>query len=82
MPQIDADVDRERAKTYGVDVTESSTPAGVPGSLYVNDFNRFGRTYQVNVQAESEFRLQPDQIPRLKTRNAAGAMVPLGRWSR
>jgi multidrug efflux pump len=48
------------------------------GSLYANDFNRFGRTYQVNVQAESEFRLQPDQIPRLKTRNAAGAMVPLG----
>jgi multidrug efflux pump len=48
------------------------------GSLYVNDFNRFGRTYQVNVQAESSFRLQPEQIGRLKTRNAAGAMVPLG----
>ena len=48
------------------------------GSLYVNDFNRFGRTYQVNVQAESAFRLQPEQIARLKTRNAAGAMVPLG----
>ena len=39
------------------------------GSLYVNDFNRFGRTYQVNAQAESEFRLQPEQIRRLKTRN-------------
>jgi multidrug efflux pump len=48
------------------------------GSLYANDFNRFGRTYQVNVQAESEFRLQPEQIARLKTRNASGAMVPLG----
>jgi multidrug efflux pump len=46
--------------------------------LYVNDFNRFGRTYQVNVQAESSFRLQPEQIRRLQTRNAAGAMVPLG----
>ena len=41
------------------------------GSLYANDFNRFGRTYQVNVQAESAFRLQPEQIARLKTRNAA-----------
>jgi multidrug efflux pump len=44
----------------------------------VNDFNRFGRTYQVNVQAEQGFRLQPEQITRLKTRNAAGEMVPLG----
>src|SRR5690606_14400248 len=48
------------------------------GSLYVNDFNRFGRTYQVNVQAESAFRLEPEQIGRLKARNKAGAMVPLG----
>ncbi len=79
MPQIDADVDRERAKTYGVNVTDVFDTLQVYlGSLYANDFNRFGRTYQVNVQAESEFRLQPDQIPRLKTRNAAGAMVPLG----
>ena len=79
VPQIDADVDRERAKTYGVNVTDVFDTLQVYlGSLYANDFNRFGRTYQVNVQAESEFRLQPDQIPRLKTRNAAGAMVPLG----
>jgi multidrug efflux pump len=48
------------------------------GSLYVNDFNRFGRTYQVNAQAESNFRLQPEQIRRLQTRNDHGAMVPLG----
>ncbi len=79
VPQIDADVDRERAKTYGVNVTDVFDTLQVYlGSLYANDFNRFGRTYQVNVQAESEFRLQPDQIPRLKTRNVAGAMVPLG----
>jgi multidrug efflux pump len=79
VPQIDADVDRERAKTYGVNVTDVFDTLQVYlGSLYANDFNRFGRTYQVNVQAESEFRLQPDQIPRLKTRNAGGAMVPLG----
>ena len=42
------------------------------GSLYVNDFNRFGRTYQVNVQAESPFRMQPEQIAQLKTRNDHG----------
>ena len=48
------------------------------GSLYVNDFNRFGRTYQVNAQAEPRFRLHAEDIVRLKTRNAAGDMVPLG----
>jgi multidrug efflux pump len=79
VPQIDAHVDRERAKTYGVDLTDVFDTLQVYlGSLYANDFNRFGRTYQVNVQAESEFRLQPEQIARLKTRNVNGAMVPLG----
>jgi multidrug efflux pump len=79
VPQIDAHVDRERAKTYGVEITDVFDTLQVYlGSLYANDFNRFGRTYQVNVQAESGFRLQPEQIARLKTRNAAGAMVPLG----
>ncbi|MGH9370380.1 MAG: efflux RND transporter permease subunit, partial [Vicinamibacterales bacterium] len=79
VPQIDADVDRERAKTYGVSLTDVFDTLQVYlGSLYVNDFNRFGRTYQVNVQAESAFRLQPEHIGRLKTRNAAGDMVPLG----
>jgi multidrug efflux pump len=79
VPQIDAHVDRERAKTYGVALTDVFETLQVYlGSLYVNDFNRFGRTYQVNVQAESQFRLQPEQIAGLKTRNAAGAMTPLG----
>ncbi len=79
VPQIDAHVDRERAKTYGVALTDVfETMQVYLGSLYVNDFNRFGRTYQVNVQAESRFRLQPEQISGLKTRNAAGAMTPLG----
>ena len=54
VPQIDAHVDRERAKTYGVALTDVFETLQVYlGSLYVNDFNRFGRTYQVNVQAES-----------------------------
>jgi multidrug efflux pump len=79
VPQIDTHVDRERAKTYGVGLTDVFDTLQVYlGSLYVNDFNRFGRTYQVNVQAESAFRMQPEQIQRLKTRNASGGMVPLG----
>jgi len=79
VPQIDAHVDRERAKTYGVALTDVFDTLQVYlGSLYANDFNRFGRTYQVNVQAESAFRLQPEQIRLLRTRNASGGMVPLG----
>jgi multidrug efflux pump len=79
VPQIDAHVDRERVKTYGVSLTDVFETLQVYlGSLYVNDFNRFGRTYQVNAQAEAEFRLQPNQIRRLETRNAHGEMVPLG----
>ena len=79
VPQIDVDVDRERVKTYGVPLTSVFDTLQVYlGSLYVNDFNRFGRTYQVNVQAEAKYRMQPEQIHRLETRNAQGAMVPLG----
>jgi len=79
VPQIDTHVDRERAKTYGVALTDVfETLQAYLGSVYANDFNRFGRTYQVNVQAEQGFRLQPEQIGRLKTRNAHGDMVPLG----
>ena len=79
VPQIDAKVDRERAKTYGVPLTDVFDTLQVYlGSLYVNDFNRFGRTYQVNVQAEPKFRIQPETIRRLETRNDRGAMVPLG----
>src|SRR3546814_9819669 len=47
------------------------------GSLYINDFNRFGRVYQVRAQADAPFRSQPEDILQLKTRNRAGAMVPL-----
>jgi multidrug efflux pump len=79
VPQVDATVDRERVKTYGVPLADVYETLQVYlGSLYVNDFNRFGRTYQVNVQAEQSFRLQPEQIRRLETRNSQGAMVPLG----
>jgi len=79
VPQIDSHVDREKAKTYGIDLNSVfETMQVYLGSLYVNDFNRFGRTYQVNVQAESPYRLHPEDIVQLKTRNAAGQMIPLG----
>jgi multidrug efflux pump len=79
VPQIDATVDRERVKTYGVPLADVYETLQVYlGSLYVNDFNRFGRTYQVNAQAEQSYRLQPEQIRRLETRNVNGEMVPLG----
>ena len=52
------------------------------GSLYVNDFNRFGRTWQVNVQADADFRSQIEDLKQLKVRNDDGDMVPLGTLAR
>ncbi|UPG94656.1 efflux RND transporter permease subunit [Luteibacter aegosomatissinici] len=79
VPQYDADIDREKAKSEGIDLSDVfQTMAAYLGSLYVNDFNRFGRTYQVNVSAEPDFRHEPSDVANLKTRNAAGDLVPLG----
>jgi multidrug efflux pump len=79
VPQLEADVDREKAKVQGVPLANLYETLQVNlGSLYANDFNRFGRTYQVVVQAESKFRDDAGDITRLKTRNAAGEMVPIG----
>jgi multidrug efflux pump len=79
VPKIRADIDREKARAQGVSLTDLfQTMQVYLGSLYVNDFNRFGRTYQVNVQADQKFRLQPEDVLRLQTRNAAGQMIPLG----
>jgi multidrug efflux pump len=78
VPQIDAAIDRDKAKTHGVAISDIfDTMQIYLGSLYANDFNRFGRTYQVNVQAEQQFRLEPEQIGQLKVRNNRGEMVPL-----
>jgi multidrug efflux pump len=78
VPQLHADVDRVKAKQLGVAVTDVfDTMQVYLGSLYVNDFNRFGRTYQVKVQADAAFRAHADDVLKLKTRNAAGEMVPL-----
>jgi hydrophobe/amphiphile efflux-1 (HAE1) family protein/NodT family efflux transporter outer membrane factor (OMF) lipoprotein len=79
VPQLDAEVDRVKAKSQGVPLQNVfETMQVYLGSLYVNDFNRFGRTYQVMAQADAQFRDRPEDITRLKTRNARGEMVPLG----
>jgi hydrophobe/amphiphile efflux-1 (HAE1) family protein/NodT family efflux transporter outer membrane factor (OMF) lipoprotein len=79
VPQLDAEIDRTKAKTQGVPLQNLfETMQIYLGSLYVNDFNRFGRTYQVIAQADSQFRSRPEDITRLKTRNAQGQSVPLG----
>ncbi|MEI7606380.1 MAG: multidrug efflux RND transporter permease subunit [Rhodospirillaceae bacterium] len=79
VPQLFADLDRTKAMQLGVDVQDVfNTMQIYLGSLYVNDFNKFGRTYQVVAQADKEFRSKPDDILKLQTRNDAGRMVPLG----
>jgi multidrug efflux pump len=79
VPQLDANIDRVKAKQQGVPLQNLfETMQIYLGSLYVNDFNRFGRTYQVVAQADAQFRDRPEDITRLKTRNANGDMVSLG----
>jgi multidrug efflux pump len=78
-PQLVADVDRAKAKAQGVPLANVFETMQINlGSLYVNDFNRFGRTYQVVAQADAEFRDRAEDILRLKTRNSAVELVPLG----
>lgn len=78
VPQLDVQLDRVKAKQLGVPVTEVfETLQTYLGSAYVNDFNKFGRTYQVKVQADASFRATAEDILRLKTRSVSGEMVPL-----
>jgi multidrug efflux pump len=79
IPQLYVDVNREQCQTIGVNPNDVfSTLQIYLGSLYVNDFNKFGRTWQVIVQARGPFRDDPAKVKRLKVRNAQGDMVPLG----
>ena len=79
MPQYDAEVDRTKAKAQGVPLTELfATLQTYLGSAYVNDFNLFGRTWQVIAQADGPFRDSVEDIANLKTRNDRGEMVPIG----
>ncbi len=79
MPQLFAHVDRTKAQQLGVDVQNVfDTMQTYLGSVYVDDFNRFGRTYEVIAQADTPFREKPEDILQLKARNQGGQMVPLG----
>jgi multidrug efflux pump len=78
VPQLYADIDRTKARQLGVAVTDVfDTMQIYLGSLYVNDFNRFGRTYTVRVQADAPFRARAEDVGQLKVRSASGEMVPL-----
>jgi hydrophobe/amphiphile efflux-1 (HAE1) family protein len=78
-PQLFADIDRVKAQKLNVPLSNLFDTLQVYlGSAYANDFNRFGRTFQVRAQAEGAFRVEPEQIAQLKTRTADGGMVPLG----
>jgi len=78
VPQLYVDVDRVKARSMGVPLGNVfDTLQTYMGSLYVNDFNRFGRTYHVTAQADAKYRLRAEDIGRLRTRNKAGEMVPL-----
>src|SRR6516164_7277467 len=78
-PSVYADIDREKAEKVGLTPTDVFNTLQVYlGSQYVNDFNYLGRTYQVIAQADGSFRQDPQDIARLKARNSAGDMVPVG----
>jgi HAE1 family hydrophobic/amphiphilic exporter-1 len=79
VPQLFIDVDRTKVKTMNIPLSSVfNTLQAYLGSAYVNDFNRFGRTYQVNVQADQQYRVQADDIKVLDVRNSEGNMVPIG----
>jgi len=78
VPQFKVDLDTDKAQTLGIPVTDVYNALQTfLGGLYVNDFNRFGRTWRVLMQAEPEYRDKPDDIRRFYVRASAGAMVPL-----
>ncbi len=78
VPQIFADIDRTKARQLGVPITSVFETLQIYlGSLYVNDFNKFGRTYSVRVQADAAYRARPDDVGQLKVRSNSGEMVPL-----
>jgi multidrug efflux pump len=78
-PQLYADIDRSKVRTTGVPLTDVfDALQAYLSSYYVNDFNRFGRTWQVNVQADGPFRTSAESLKQMKVRNAEGDMVPLG----
>ncbi|MGL6077483.1 efflux RND transporter permease subunit [Methyloversatilis discipulorum] len=82
-PQLYVDVDRERAKSLGIPLDDAfTTLAGTLGTFYVNDFNKFGRVWQVLMSAESQYRRTPEDIGRLYVKNTAGDMVPVSAFAK
>ncbi len=78
-PQLFVDVDRTKAKTLGIPLNEVFNSLQVfTGGYYVNDFNQFGRTWQVKLQADQAFRVDAEQVRQFKVRTADGSMTPLG----
>jgi multidrug efflux pump len=78
-PQLYVDIDRTKCKTLGVALSDVFDTLQIDlGGLYVNDFNQFGRTWQVNAQADIPYRMSGDDVGRLQVRNTRGEMVPLG----
>lgn len=79
LPQIYLDIDRTQAKVLGVNLSDIFQTLQVyVGSLYINDINLFGRTWQVQAQAEAAYRLTEEDVPRIRIRSKSGEMVPLG----
>ncbi|HTP93367.1 MAG TPA: multidrug efflux RND transporter permease subunit [Xanthobacteraceae bacterium] len=77
-PQIYLDIDRDKAQVLGIKISDIfNALQATLGSFYINDFNVFGRTWQVNVQAETPFRGHTEDIDRIYVRNAKGGMVPI-----
>jgi multidrug efflux pump subunit AcrB len=78
LPQVSVEVDRTRVKTLGVPISDVySTLQAMWGSLYINDFDQFGRIWRVQLQAAPEFRSKPQDLENLFVRNASGQMIPL-----
>ncbi|KPH96047.1 RND transporter [Pseudoalteromonas porphyrae] len=81
-PQLKVNVDREQARAMGIEIDDAFTAlAGTLGTYYVNDFNKFGRAWQVLMSAEAEFRMKPDDIGRIYVKNNQGTMVPMSAFT-
>ncbi|WP_339767465.1 multidrug efflux RND transporter permease subunit [uncultured Paraglaciecola sp.] len=77
-PQLYADIDRERVERLGVSVSDVFSALEIYlGSAFVNDFSYLGRTFRVTAQADAPYRMEPDDIGRIRVRNSSGEMVPL-----
>ncbi|APV50316.1 RND transporter [Betaproteobacteria bacterium GR16-43] len=83
VPQLFVDVDREKAKAYGVSVDEVfNTLAATLGTYYVNDFNKYGRTWQVLMSAEPGYRKRPEDVGAVYVRSEKGEMIPVSALAR